>query len=175
MADFGNILNNTNKTLDLYCNSINCNNVNVINPYLYAKLDAYSYSQQIDVPLIFSNVINNKINVNQFPKITFDENGVYLLTASISGNSVFQSVADPVPNLSFKVFDSNDNLIDTSFGIGSTNFPFGASEPRNISQSYTVKIETGYYVYVVLAIQFPPVQFNINFNSGNLNVCKISN
>jgi hypothetical protein len=175
MSDFGTILDNTNETLDLYCNSVNCNNINTVNPYLYASLEPYSYFQQRDAPLVFNNIINSKINVDLFPKITFDENGVYLLTASITGNSVFEADTDPIPNLSFKVFDANNNLIQSSSGIGATNFPYGSSQERNISQTFTVKIETGYYVYIVLGIKFPPPQFIINFSSGNLNVCKISN
>jgi hypothetical protein len=173
MADFGTILNSNNKTLDLYCNSINCNNVNVIQPFLYASLEPYAFNTQADIPLIFNDIIKNKISVSQFPKIDFEDEGIYSLTASITGGSTFASIVDPIPLIYFKVYDKDNNLIQTSSGQGASNF--GLEQIKNITQTFTTRILKGYYIYVILSISGAPPEFNILFSTGNLNICKISN
>jgi hypothetical protein len=172
MADFGTILNPNNKTLNLYCNSI-ITEEKIKNPFLYASLEPYTLNTQIDQPLIFNNIINYKINLNQVPRITFTDDGIYLLTASVNGASTFNSVFNPAPYIQFKLYDISNNLIQTSSGLGIDSYGF--NEAKNISQTFTASIHSGRYIIVILGISGAPPQFNIIFDAGNLNITKISN
>jgi hypothetical protein len=172
MADFGTILNKDNKTLDLYCNSITTAS-KTKNPYLYASLEPYVLNSQVDRPLIYNTIISYNISASQIPRITFTENGIYLLTASITGGSSFDSVFPPQPFIKFQLLDATNTIIQTSSGLGIT--PFGLEQINEISQTFTVEIKEGYYILVILGISGAPPEFNIIFDTGNLNITKISN
>lgn len=185
MADFSTILNPNNTTLDLYCHSINCENVNTPSSLVFGSFNNQipvsinNANPTLPVPLISVNI--NKMRLISNLLITADVAGYYNINTVCNGaNTTIDNVSTP-PNLTlfYKIYDSNDNLLTTSSSIQSI-FPYTYDVPSIrqvtpiLSNNGIFYIPKNGYCTIYLGTAVSSTSYNVTFFNLTSTINKIN-
>jgi hypothetical protein len=166
MADFSTICDPNNKTLNLYCNSINTNQ-QAVKSYLYANLVENTILTDTNIsPMLIHPTLSNNISIVDNIKIKFNNNGLYAFNLSILGiNSAYDTdpTTTPSPELSIYLahYDAQNNIISSS------QKSIAVIDPTTVNVNNPTKIQTHPVNLPVNSI------FNINTDEYVVCLCAV--